>query len=114
MWETIGMCGIYRMLEGEHQTMCIKEGGRRIGLQLLDEICNADELIFVKMQLESRNRTIEEAHVSAKRNHGTEPDTSYTPGPDAEYDDATGGHDSGGTDYDYFDATGSYTLSEFL
>lgn len=94
VWELLTLCGVYRSLEGDKDSMLVQEGGRRIGLHLLGITSDASEDLVFTMMLEAKNRVIQE-----KKDEPTSDDTStsYTTSraSDAEYDYATSGYDSG-------------------
>lgn len=97
MFNLLGHCGLYRSQEGDSEARTIQEGARRVGLHLLGSITEVDELLYVKMQVEARNRNIQEIFNERSSDTDTSDSTSTSSRSDAEYDSATGGYDSGDT-----------------
>lgn len=105
IWELLGMTGMFRMQEGDADQRTIQEGARRVGLQLTGIITDVDELLFFQMQLESRNRRLEEIKNYEQSIRQSEPANTTSSPDESEYDYLTGGYDSGafepGTGYEF-------------
>lgn len=108
VWDLLGACGLYRAQEGDSDSRTIQEGARRIGLHILGTITDADELLYVQMQLESRNRTLEEiSNGNANRQPNTDADNFES------YYNADG-HDSGAFDSELPIYDSGTTLDSFI
>lgn len=56
IWRLLGKCGVYKISFTGNSTTFFNEGKRQIGLQLLDEVFEADPNVFTKMQNEAVER----------------------------------------------------------
>lgn len=56
IWRLLGKCGVYKNSFTGNSTTFFNEGKRNIGLQLLDEVFEADPNAFTKMQNEAVER----------------------------------------------------------
>lgn len=111
VWDLLGVCGVYRSLEGDANSMMVQEGSRRIGLHLLGVTTDADEDSSFKMMLEAKNRILEEdADDNRTNDDGTDDDT-FTVSDDsgADYDNTIGGYDSG-----EYSITGNFDPGSFF
>lgn len=96
IWELLGVCGVYRSLEGDPNAMLVQEGSRRIGLHLLGITTDADEDMVFAMMLEAKNRKIEEiAYVSRTDDRTDNARITSSSRDESDYDNATSGYDSG-------------------
>ena len=56
LWRVLAKCGIFEGTFTGNSNTFFKEGRRSVGIEILADICKANDMAFINMQIEALNR----------------------------------------------------------